>query len=142
MIESEPWSCVPGTPPISHHELTSPAEARDFGEEPEGGILSRVPRAVVREWEAQLDEYMESYEAFLREAWGIPKSDGPEHPADVGHDQSSSESTVTALRYVTKPNGRQVQIDHQGWGLKRNGQRDLRYKERIGPPLPQPGGGR
>ena len=23
-IETEPWSCVPGTPPISHHELTSP----------------------------------------------------------------------------------------------------------------------
>ena len=129
-VEREPWSCVPGTPLISHHEL----------ETPEGTLVSAgVPLAVavVSEFQAQLDEYIREYEALLRRrVAGLEELEGAEHPADPGHDQAAGERTVTTPRYVTRSNGQQVQVDDQGWGLTKNGQRDLRYKEPIGPPLP------
>ena len=36
-IEQEPWSCVSGTPPIAHRELTQPDGALDFDDEPDEG---------------------------------------------------------------------------------------------------------
>ena len=35
-----------------------------------------------------------------------------------------------------KPDGQRVEIDDQGWGLTKDGRRDQRYKEPIGPPPP------
>ena len=55
--EPEPWSCVRGTPPISHLALTSPDEPMDGAGEDE------------------LRNHLESYEWSLREAWGIPGSE-------------------------------------------------------------------
>ena len=58
-VEREPWSCVPGTAPMSHLALTSPEEAlSDAGED-------------------ELRGHIESYEWFLREVWGIPRSELP-----------------------------------------------------------------
>ena len=128
-VETEPWSCVPGTPPISHLGLTTPDDALDSAEVP-------LAVAVVREFKDQLDEYIEDYIDGLERAWAVPTSDSPEETADLGGEQDAGESTVTTLRYVTKPNGQRVQIDDQGWGLTKNGQRDKRYKQPIGPRLP------
>ena len=76
-VQTEPWSCAPGTPPISHVELTS-----HLGDLHYEGVPLAVAAAL--ESEARLDKYMESYEASLREAWGIPKSDEPEDPSNTG----------------------------------------------------------
>ena len=65
-VETEPWSCVPGTPPISHVELTSHLGDLHY----EG-----VPLAVVREFRAQLDEYIRDYTAELRRVWGVDEPD-------------------------------------------------------------------
>ena len=128
-MEREPWSCVSGTPPISHVELTL-----HLGDLHYEGVPLAVAAAL--ESEARLDKYMESYEASLRGAWGIPKSDEPEDPSNTGPVEAASESTVRVVRFVTRPNGQQVPIDDEGWGLTTSGRRDLRYKEPIGPPLP------
>ncbi len=32
-VEQQPWSCVPGTPPIAHRELARISDTEDFGEE-------------------------------------------------------------------------------------------------------------
>ena len=112
-VERESWGCVPGTTPMSHLALTSPDEAlSDAGED-------------------ELRDHIESYEWFLREVWGIPRS-GPDHLAGI---PPAEESTVTALRYVSRPNGQRVRIDDQGWGVTRAGMRDRRYRHPIGPPL-------
>ena len=123
-VETEPWSCVPGTPPMSHLELTRRDDDVDFED---------VPRAVVREFRAQLDEYIRDYTAELRRVWGV---DEPHATATQRLRDRDDESTVTTLRYVTKLSGQQVPIDDEGWGLTTSGRRDLRYKEPIGPTLP------
>ncbi len=112
-VEREPWSCVPDTPPISHLELI-----KDHGKLEYEGVPGAV-RAIL-EWELRLDRYILEWQSGLILG-----------PAGHGH-----ESTITALRYVTRRNGQQVPIDDQGWGLAKNGRRDLRYKGPIGPPLP------
>ncbi len=113
-VEREPWSCVPGTAPMSHLALTSPEEAlSDAGED-------------------ELRGHIESYEWFLREVWGIPRSELPDHLAGI---PPAEESTITALRYASRPNGQRVRIDDQGWGVTRAGMRDRRYRHPIGPPL-------
>ena len=103
-----PWSCVSGTPPISHLEL--PPAAAD----PDSRALPLAVGAA-REFLVDLDEYIRGYKAAVQ-----------------GED---TESTVTELRYVKRPSGQSVQIDDQGWGLTKEGQRDQRYREPIGPQL-------
>ena len=115
--ETEPWSCVPGSPPISHLELIVPDDALDSSKLPLG-----VP--VLLEWEARLDEYFREYEKALRVAFGLDESDG-----------AADEPSVTRLRYEIRPNARKVQIDDRGWALKKNGQRDLRHTWPVGVPL-------
>ena len=115
-VEREPWSCVPGTPPMSHLVLTSAGEA-----------LSEAGEDVLR-------DHMESYEWFLRKVWGTPRSGVPDPPSSTRPEQHAGESTVTALRYVTRPNGQRVQIDDEGWGVTKAGMRDRRYRQPIGPP--------
>ncbi len=116
-VEREPWSCVPGTPPISHLELTVPDDALDSSKLPLGV-------AAFLEYQARADEYFREYEKALRLAFGLDESDG-----------AAAEPAVTRLRYEIRPNGRQVQIDDRGWALKKNGQRDLRHTWPIGVPL-------
>ena len=105
-VETEPWSCVPGTPPISHLEVTVPDDALDSSKLPLGV-------AALLEFQARADEYFREYEKALRLALGPGESDG-----------AANEPTVTRLHYEIRPNGRQVQIDDRGWALKKNGQRD------------------
>ena len=116
-VETEPWSCVPGTPPISHLEVTVPDDALDSSKLPLGV-------AALLEFQARADEYFREYEKALRLALGPGESDG-----------AADEPTVTRLHYEIRPNGRQVQIDDRGWALKKNGQRDLRHTWPIGVPL-------
>ena len=116
-VETEPWSCVPGTPPISHLELSVPDDVLDSSKLPLGG-------AMALEWEARADEYFREYEKALRLAFGLDEPDG-----------AAAEPAVTRLRCEIRPNGRQVQIDDRGWALKKNGQRDLRHAWPIGVPL-------
>ena len=143
LIETEPWSCVPGTPPISHRELTRPVgdeDSEDEGfedEESEEERSAGVPRAVVREFEAQLDEYIRDWRTGLERA--LARLDDPEHPEVIVSEQAAGERLIVVRsppRFVTRPNGQQVPIDDEGWGLTRSGRRDLRYKEPLGPPLP------
>ena len=105
-VDKEPWSCVQGTPPISHLELPPAAVG------PDSKVLPLAAGAA-REFLVDLDEYIRDYKAAVQ--------------------GEGTESTVTALRYVTRPNGQSVQIDDQGWGLTKEGRRDRRYKEPIGP---------
>ena len=108
-VETEPWSCVPGTPPISHLELAVPDDALDSSKLPLGV-------AAFLECETRADEYFREYKKVLGHAYGIDESD-----------DADEEPPMTRLRHETRPNGRQVQIDDRGWALKKNGQRDLRY---------------
>ena len=137
-VPSEPWSCVRGTPPVSHRELIGLGGDEDsWDEDVEDEEFAGVPRAVVREFEAQLDEYMSEWEAGLRRA--LARLDDPEHPEAIVSEQAAGERLIvmrSSPRFVTKPNGEQVPIDDEGWGLTKSGQRDLRYKGPIGPPLP------
>ena len=138
MVEREPQGCVPGTPPISHRDLTGleddeDSSGEDFGDEESTG----VPRAVVREFEAQLDEYIREWRTGLERA--LARLDDPEHPEVIVSEQAAGETLIVVRspsRFVTKPNGQQVPIDDEGWGLTTSGRRDLRYKGPIGPPLP------
>ena len=138
LIETEPWSCVPGTPPISHRELTRPVGDEDLeDDESEEEGSAGVPRTVVREFEAQLDEYIREWRAGLERA--LARLDDPEHPEVIVSEQAAGERLIVVRsppRFVTKPNGQQVPIDDEGWGLTRSGRRDLRYKGPLGPPLP------
>ena len=116
-VETEPWSCVPGTPPISHLELTVPDDALDSSKLPLGV-------AAFLECETRADEYFREYKKVLGHAYGIDESD-----------DAAEEPPMTRLRHETRPNGRQVQIDDRGWALKKNGQRDLRHTWPVGVPL-------
>ena len=113
-VETEPWSCVSGTLPISHVGLTTPDDVLDSAEVP-------LTIAAVREFEADLDQYIRDYKAAI-----------------LGRlaEQGASEHAAAASLYVTKPNGQRVQIDDQGWGLTKNGRRDRRYGQPIGPRIP------
>ena len=96
-----------------------------------------VPSAVVREFEAQLDEYIHEWTAGLKRAFA--RLEDPEHPEVIVSEQAAGETLIVMRsppRFVTRPNGQQVPIDDEGWGLTTSGRRDLRYKEPIGPPLP------
>ena len=112
--ERETWSCTPGTPPMSHAGLTVPDSVLDSAVLP-------LTVAATHEFQADLDDYIGDYKAAVIR-----------NLTDV----EDTESTVTELRYVTKPNGHRVQMDDQGWGLTKGGRRDLRYEGPIGPPLP------
>ena len=136
LIETEPWSCVTGTPPISHLELADPARGVDFLDGPEDGTLSPASAAAAREWKAQLDEYIREWGAGLRRA--LSRLDDPEHPEVIVSEQAAGERLIvmpSPPRFVTRPNGQQVQIDDEGWGLTKSGRRDMRYKGALGPPL-------
>ena len=137
-VPSEPWSCVPGTPPISHRDLKGLEDDEDsWGDDFEDEESTGVPRAVVREFEAQLDEYIREWRTGLERA--LARLDYPEHPEVIVSEQAAGERLIVVRsppRFVTKPNGQQVPIDDEGWGLTRSGRRDLRYKGPIGPPLP------
>ena len=91
-VEREPWSCVRGTPPISHRELTNPGD--HLG-------LEAVPRTVVREFEARLDEYTRDYKALLRR--GLANLEGHRAGGGPGTIPAAGESTVTTMRYVASP---------------------------------------
>ena len=96
VVEPEPWSCVPGTPPISHLELTSPEGALDSTDVPLGV-------AAVREWELQLDEYIREWAAGLSRAMGRLESDG--HPAAFVREQAAGERLIVTRHYATRRNG-------------------------------------
>ena len=125
-VETEPWSCVSGTPPISHVGLTTPDDVLDSAEVP-------LAVAAVREFEVDLDDYIRDYKAAI--LGRLAEQEGTEHASGSGRDQGPDERAVTATRYVTKPNGQRVQIDDQGWGLTKDGRRDRRHKKPIGPQL-------
>ena len=128
-VETEPWSCVPGTPPISHLEVTVPDDALDSSKLPLG-----VAAALA--WEARLDKYIREWRAGLERA--LARLEDPEHPEVLVSEQAAGETLIVMRslpRFVTKPSGQQVPIDNEGWGLTTSGRRDLRYKEPIVPPL-------
>ena len=129
-VETEPWSCVPGTPPISHVELTS-----HLGDLHYEGVPLAVAAAL--ESEARLDKYMHEWTAGVERA--LARLEDHEHPEVIVSEQAAGETLIVMRslpRFVTKPSGQQVPIDDEGWGLTKSGRRDLRYKEPIGPPLP------
>ena len=129
-VEAEPWSCAPGTLPISHVELTS-----HLGDLHYEGVPLAVAAAL--ESGAHLDKYIHEWTAGLERA--LARLEDPEHPEVIVSEQAAGETLIVMRsppRYVTKLSGQQVPIDDEGWGLTTSGRRDLRYKEPIGPPLP------
>ena len=95
-----------------------------------------MPRTVVCEFEAQLDKYIREWRTGLERA--LARLDDPEHPEVIVSEQAAGHRLIVVRsppRFVTKPNGQQVPIDDEGWGLTRSGRRDLRYKGPLGPPL-------
>ena len=69
---TEPWSCVPGTRPISHLDLTIPDDLLDSVD---------VPSALraMSEMTAGIDRYMRNWTDALRGAMGLPTPERPEH---------------------------------------------------------------
>ena len=119
---TEPWSCVPGTRPISHLDLTIPDDLLDSVDVPSAlGAMSEMT--------AGIDRYMRNWTDALRGAMGLPTPERPEH------DQLPAETIVTTLRYVTKPSGERDPVDTEGWRTTKSGRRDRRYTKPIGPPL-------